>query len=179
MSPGLQPQGQPERNPIYCNLCAIIIEMETAARTTRLGRWATLLGLLCAVHCALSAVAVALLGALQIRGFDNPWIEAILLAAMVLLAGVSLRHGISHHKSPWPAAMFVGGIVLLLAAHYADIGPWPEALLALLGAAGIVGSNVANMRLQRNGQGCGCSHCSPLTATPSEPGGSSTSATSA
>lgn len=147
-----------------------MIHMETVSKTPRLGRWASLLGLLCAVHCALSAVAVALLGALQIRGFENPWIEAILLGAMVVLAGISLRHGVSHHKSPWPAAMFVAGIALLLAAHYGNVGPWIEALLALLGAAGIVGSNVANLRLQRKGHGCGCSHCSPLAATPSEPG---------
>lgn len=126
----------------------------------RLGAWGSLL---CALHCALLPVALALLPSLGIALLAGDRIELVFVVFATGLGLFSLAWGYRRHGHVHALGMLVPGLLLLwTAVLYPPLhhSVWPHALAMTIGG-GLVGlAHLANLRLH-HGRGCahhGCVH---------------------
>ncbi|MFM2361146.1 MAG: hypothetical protein RLZZ316_48 [Bacteroidota bacterium] len=73
----------------------------------------------CAIHCAVVPLLVSTLPVLGINIVDNPAFEYGMIALALIIGITALWHGFrKHHHSFWPIALFVGGILFLVAKQF-------------------------------------------------------------
>lgn len=104
-------------------------------------------GIVCAVHCAATALLMGVLSALGAAKLGNPWVETAFLSASVLLGALSLGHAVRRHRSWQPALWFAAGLVLLLVVRPATEAPLAEVLAVAAGAVCVVRAHWTNARL--------------------------------
>lgn len=79
------------------------------------------LSFICAVHCVISPIFIALLPVVSSTVFHNPAIEIILLGSSFLIVGVTNLIGfIEHHKKYAPIAIMLLGFSLIISGHLTD-----------------------------------------------------------
>ncbi len=124
---------------------------------TRADRVATWASAICAVHCALTGLAIGLLSVAGLGFMDSPIVEVLFLGTAVIIGGYAMYHGHKRHKSMIPAAIFVGGLSCILLSHFAfDHGSAAGVGMAVFGGAALIAFNLVNQRL---GGHCGCDDC--------------------
>jgi hypothetical protein len=123
-------------------------------RTEKVAIWTSAI---CAVHCALTGLAIGLLSVTGLTFMDSPLVEGLFLGVAVALGGFGLYHGHKRHKSMIPAAIFVGGLACIALSHFAfDHGSLAGVSMAVFGGGALVAFNLVNQRL---GGHCGCEDC--------------------
>lgn len=128
---------------------------------SKVGAWAS--GL-CAVHCALTGILVALAPLVLPEWLHDLRIEAVLLSVTALFGGYTAAAGWARHRRAWPSLLLVLGFFAVLGgsvlAHRGGSGhavSLPSSVLSLAGGALLVAFFVANGRLSAH---CSCPACS-------------------
>lgn len=103
--------------------------------------------MLCAVHCAATALLMGALSAVGASGLGAPWVEMTFLTVSVVLGAISLGHSVRRHRSAQPALWFAAGLVMLLGVRPAVQAPVAEVLAVAAGAFCVVRAHWQNARL--------------------------------
>ena len=122
----------------------------------KIARWVDSLGTagaaLCAIHCALLPVALALLPVLGLGVLASPGFEIGFVLVATTLAISSLWHGYRHHRAYHAFLWLVPGLALLWsgilvpALHHPVVA---HAITMSLGGSLVALAHLANMRLSR------------------------------
>lgn len=120
---------------------------------------------ICAVHCALTGLALSLLSVVGL-GFLGSTASEVGFIGFALVVGLwAIVHGLRKHHSPIPAAVFVLGLGCLSLSHFAfphthgstshpaSLG---STIFAVLGGLSLVSFHALNLRYQK---ACGDMHC--------------------
>ena len=142
---------------LYCINMASPTPLQASVRAPRpLARWVDSLGMsgaaLCAIHCALLPVALALLPVLGLGVLASPGFELGFVLVATLLASASLWHGYRHHRAYHAFLWLVPGLVLLWAGILVEALHHPvvaHAITMSLGGSLVALAHLANMRLSR------------------------------
>lgn len=105
--------------------------------------------MLCAVHCALLPLFFGLLPVMGLEILADHALERAFVIFAILLASISLAHGLRRHGSYLPFLLLLPGIALLvtgllIGSTHASSG---HALAVSLGGALVALSHVMNLRL--------------------------------
>ena len=111
---------------------------------SRLDRFGIMLSGLCAVHCLLGIVLVAILG-LGGEALLAPGIHRAGLALAVVVGSVTLGLGALRHGQLAPLAIGGCGIALMAAGLTVPHGA-PEAVLTIAGVALVAAGHIRNLR---------------------------------
>lgn len=114
--------------------------------------------LICAVHCALTPIAVLALPVIAAHswnGLDNflsafgaDFTEWVFLGVIAMLAGFGLLATYPHHRDFRPALMTFGGLLLMITTHlWIELFARQEALLDITGASMVAVAGFWNRRL--------------------------------
>ena len=122
----------------------------------KLARWVDSLGsagaALCAIHCALLPVALALLPMLGLGVLASPNFEIGFVLVATMLAVASLWHGYRHHRAYHAFLLLVPGLALLWAGIGVDALHHPlvaHAVTMSIGGTLVSLAHLLNMRLSR------------------------------
>lgn len=103
--------------------------------------------LACAVHCALLPLLITILPLLGSHILENEKLEYGLLSFSFLIGCWSLGRGyFRHHRRIVPLLIFAAGFALLLGGHFGMAGGYWEPVVIFIGAAGITGAHILNIR---------------------------------
>lgn len=117
------------------------------------------LSLLCALHCLLMPIAVALLPSVSALGLNDESFHRWMVFAVVPISAFALTLGCRRHRRWSVLGIGLAGLLLLGAAVYWGhdvLGEPGERGVTLLGALLIAASHVQNFRLCRAARECGC-----------------------
>ena len=99
---------------------------------------------ICAIHCALSPLVIAISALGVISFLNSPVVEYFFLPVAILLIIISLgRSYFLHHKNNTVLLLAVSGILLLVIGHIIH-SPWIAALLSAGGGISIVFAHYKN-----------------------------------
>lgn len=109
---------------------------------------------LCAVHCLLTSIALAILPLWSMAFTLDAWVHPVFAALLIPTTLLALRRAV-RHRHPWSVAVSLGaGLMLVLialaAGHGAGAGAWAEAAITLLGSSLLIFGHWRNWR--------GCTH---------------------
>ena len=107
---------------------------------------------LCAIHCALLPVALALLPMLGLGVFASPNFEIGFVLFATSLAIASLWHGYGHHRAYHAFLVLVPGLALLWAGIFVSALHHPlvaHAVTMSIGGTLVSLAHLVNMRLSR------------------------------
>lgn len=103
--------------------------------------------LACAVHCALLPLLITVLPLLGSHILENEKLEYGLLSFSFLIGCLSLGRGyFRHHRRIIPLLIFAAGFALLLGGHFGIAGGYWAPAVIFIGAAGVTGAHVLNLR---------------------------------
>lgn len=103
--------------------------------------------LACAVHCALLPLLITVLPLLGSHILENEKLEYGLLSFSFLIGCWSLGRGyFQHHRRIVPLLIFTAGFALLLGGHFGIAGGYWEPAVIFIGAAGVTGAHLLNLR---------------------------------
>jgi hypothetical protein len=119
-------------------------------------RWVDSLGTagaaLCAIHCALLPLALALLPVLGLGWLSSPGFEVGFVLFATALATTSLWHGYRHHRAYHAFLWLVPGLALLYGGVFVPAlheSALAHALTMSAGGSLVALAHLANMRLSR------------------------------
>ena len=122
----------------------------------RVSRWADSLGaagaVLCAAHCALLPIAIALLPAFASTLSAGLWLEAGFVSFATVLALVSLTQGYRHHRAYHAWLLLAPGLLALWSGVlYSPLheSVWPHAIVMSLGGMLVGVAHIANILLSQ------------------------------
>lgn len=110
----------------------------------RLDRVGILLSCLCAVHCVVGVLLVAVLG-LGSSIFLSPVIHHVGLLLATIIAGVAIGIGAIRHRRPLPFVVAMTGLSFMGGALAVEHGP-DEALLTVIGVTLVAAGHILNLR---------------------------------
>ncbi|HET9033801.1 MAG TPA: MerC domain-containing protein [Dokdonella sp.] len=116
---------------------------------SRIDRFGALASMLCAVHCALLPLLFGILPALGLAFLADHAYEQIFVSFAIVLASISLLHGLRKHGSYRALLILVPGILLLVVGMLIGAdhsNPW-HATVVSIGGTLVALSHVINMRL--------------------------------
>jgi hypothetical protein len=103
--------------------------------------------LACAIHCALLPLLITVLPLLGSTILENEKLEYGLLSLSFLVGCLSLGRGYFRlHRRLAPLLIFTAGFALLLGGHFMDAGGYWEPVIIFIGAAGVTGAHILNLR---------------------------------
>ncbi len=118
--------------------------------------------LLCAVHCALLPVLIAVLPSLGLDAVLGERFEEAFVLFATLLGGYSVLAGYRRHRLSQALALMLPGLLILwLGVLYAPLhqSQWPHALVMTLGGTLVGLAHLANLRLNAGHvHGPSCAH---------------------
>ncbi|EEB78821.1 MAG: MerC domain-containing protein [Halioglobus sp.] len=117
------------------------------------------LSLLCAVHCLLLPLSIALLPSLAVYGLADEAFHTWIILAVIPLSAFALTMGCKKHRRT--DVLYIGAFGLLLLCltpllGHELLGEAGEKILTLSGAALIATSHIKNFRLCRSEDACAC-----------------------
>jgi len=115
-----------------------------SSRFGNLDRIAMGLSGVCAIHCALTAVAVVLLSSVS-TFLTNPLIHDVGLTIAMILGAIALGHGALHHGMLLPVAVGALGLGIMAGAMTLDHGI-PESAYTILGVSLLAFGHELNRR---------------------------------
>ena len=122
--------------------------VSTEENSTVLDRLGALTSTVCALHCALCALAPALLSILGLSvliSHEAEWIFAILASILAIAAAIKGYYTYESWKTPM---MFVAGVLILLIARSTEaLGiDVPEVYVTIIGGGILVLGHLSNLR---------------------------------
>ena len=132
---------------------------DDSARVSKLDRAGATASFLCAIHCALMPLVVALLPLLGLSFLASEPVEWALLAASATLGSLSLCLGFRKHRKRRVFMVLAIAIALLLAGrifHEHHFGAWGP-ILMVIGGLSMMGAHLLNHHLCHSCTRC-CSH---------------------
>ena len=139
-----------------------LVVMQSKVNLDKVGACASAI---CAVHCALTGVALGLLSVMGLGFLGNTLVDVIFIGIAAFVGILAVRHGINKHNSYVPALFFVVGLVCILTGHFAfghdhsALGKnGYSTLLNVLGGVCLVLFHYVNWRLQKAHHSCSCAH---------------------
>lgn len=123
--------------------------MNTLAINSRLDRLGIVASCVCAIHCLVTPMVLALLPLLGASFLADEMTENLLLLTAFVIGASSLIPGyFLHHRRALPIAVFGGGTLLIMAGRFwSDEGSWLETALSGLGVTLFAVSHFINYRL--------------------------------
>ncbi len=124
----------------------------------KLSKAGSIASLICAVHCAVTPLALLALPVIAAHSWDGLdgvlgafWTETtewVFLAVIVFLAGFGLLATYSRHRDIRPTILTILGILVLIVSHlWVEAGSGKEIFLDVLGASLIAWAGFWNRRL--------------------------------
>jgi len=129
------------------------VPVVTSAKRSLRDRWAVGLSIACAVHCAVTPLALLLIPGWGLGVLNDPWIEASLLAFVLVLGGSTVIHAYRHHQSRIPVVLFGAAFTGLCIEPFATAWPgmWiAHILLASLLTVSLLWGHLFGMPHQSN-----------------------------
>jgi len=83
-------------------------------------RWGTIASTICAIHCAVTGIAVSVLSIIGFTTLQSPILEWGFLGFALVFGGWAAVRGYSKHKSAFPILVFLLGFVLLAGSHIVE-----------------------------------------------------------
>lgn len=116
---------------------------------------------ICAVHCALTGLALGLLSVFGLGFLGNPAVDYIFIGTALFVGLFAVRHGVAKHRSYVPASIFALGILSIVCGHFLfghdhsrmNLG---SAAFSVLGGLLLVAFHVVNWRLQQHSPDYSC-----------------------
>lgn len=127
----------------------------TSHQLKRLDAYGASLSFLCALHCALHPLLLAVLPLVGLGFFLDERLEWVFLAGAILLATGTLVSGWRHHRQPYALPLLGLAVTLLVLGHLVE--PY-EVPLAVAGALGIMSAHLLNLGLHRRFHHAGHGH---------------------
>lgn len=127
-------------------------------------RLGAIAGTACAIHCALSGVALGLLSTVGMGFLASETSEVVFLTVTLSLGSFAVVQGFRKHRSLWPTVLFVIGLFFIVLGHQVGGGhdhhghshsnpfSW---MLSVAGASSLVVFHVLNKRLSHK---CSCTN---------------------
>lgn len=120
--------------------------------------------MICAVHCALTGLALGLLSIVGLGFLGSPTAEVAFIGTALVLGTWAVVHGLKKHHSYLPALIFITGLVSLVLSHFVfghnhggtEPQPLAATITSVLGGLCFVSFHIVNFRLQKK---CGCQVC--------------------
>ena len=97
----------------------------------------------CAVHCALSGVALGVLSSVGLEFIGHPVLEVLFIGSSVLLGILAVVRGFRIHHSWNPLGLFIAGLLMIILAHLNEPG-WS---FSVIGGVILVAFHWTNRRL--------------------------------
>ena len=143
-----------------------ILSTHQQAGRWSLSRWVDSLGsvgaMLCAVHCALLPIALALLPVLGLGILASPTFEVSFVLFATALAITSLLHGHRRHRAYRAMAILAPGLLALWLGVFLPAihdRAWAHALTMSLGGSLVALAHLVNLRLtQEHVHNANCAH---------------------
>lgn len=105
----------------------------------------------CAVHCAASALFLAALALVGVTRALPPWLEWGFLATSLVIGTIALRRGRRWHGRRRPIHLLTAGVVMLLLTRATGLASSPlEPMIVLFAASCIVAAHALNWRYGRS-----------------------------
>jgi hypothetical protein len=124
---------------------------------TAVDRFGALASLLCAIHCALLPLLFGVLPAIGLAFLAGHTFERVFVSFAILLASISLAHGLRTHGSYLAFLFLVPGILLLVAglSGASTHGSTAHAVIVSAGGSLIAISHLINQRMHHvHGPSC-------------------------
>jgi hypothetical protein len=83
-------------------------------------RWGAIASMVCAVHCAITGIAVSVLSIVGFTYLQSPILEWGFLGMALVFGSWAAWRGYSIHKSPAPIFVFALGFILLAGSHIVE-----------------------------------------------------------
>jgi MerC mercury resistance protein len=113
-------------------------------------RLGTIASTVCAIHCAVTGIAVSVLSLVGFRYLQSPFLEWVLLGLALLFGSWAAARGYGIHKQRVPIVIFGLGLLLLFGSHLV----WPghgtdnskgfSELFSVIGGVCLVGFHYLN-----------------------------------
>lgn len=119
---------------------------------------------ICAVHCLLTGIAIGLLSVAGLGFLGNPIADIVFFGLALGLGSLAVWQGFRKHRSFLPMALYVGGLLSVLVAHFVlghDHRDIHSTVLAVTGGLMLVAFHIVNMSLHHR-----CGVCHPEDADP-------------
>jgi hypothetical protein len=141
----------------------MVSPLKTLHKADRLGFVASLI---CAAHCALLPMAIALLPAFGVAGVFNDRFEGLFAVFATLIGLYALVVGYRRHRALHALALLLPGLLIVwVAVLYSPLhhSVMPHAIAMTLGGCLVALAHLANLRLNRehaDGEACDatCAH---------------------
>ncbi|RYG31415.1 MerC domain-containing protein [bacterium] len=132
-------------------------------RTLKLNadRVGTFLGTACAVHCALSGLALASLSVLGASFWADERLEIGFIGLTLTVGSFAALRGFQRHRSWRPAVLFVTAVALVISAHlmgHAQENPVLRALTTVMAVGGALTLVLFHRLNNRMCGSCGTTH---------------------
>lgn len=108
------------------------------------------LSFICALHCLLLPIAIALLPSAAMFGFDDEWFHRLLLVFVLPVSVFALVSGLKRHKKISVLTIGITGLIILIvdaAFGHEVFGETGERLITLLGSVSVAISHLWNFHL--------------------------------
>ena len=108
---------------------------------------------ICAVHCFLTAVFLAIISVGAATSSAHSPFESVFIGLALLFGSLAAFSGYLKHRRVWPFGLFLLGIGMVLVSHSAfghhASQRWQGSILSALGGCTLVGFHIANRFLQK------------------------------
>lgn len=108
------------------------------------------LSFICALHCLLLPIAIALLPSAAMFGFDDEWFHRLLLVVVLPISVFALVSGLKRHQNKTLLTIGITGLIILIvgaAFGHEMFGKTGERLITLLGSVSVAISHLCNFQL--------------------------------
>ena len=150
---------------LYCNHIEAVHWPEVMSPQQRhrlIDRLGATGSLLCAAHCALLPVLIAVLPSLGLDSVLGERFEQAFVVFATLVGGYSVLSGYRRHRLWQALALMLPGLLILwLGVLYAPLheSQWPHAVVMTLGGTLVGLAHLANLKLNAGHvHGAGCAH---------------------
>jgi hypothetical protein len=150
---------------LYCNFTRYVYRLSVMSPQQRhrlLDRLGATGSLLCAAHCALLPVLIAVLPSLGLDSVLGERFEEAFVLFATLVGGYSVLSGYRRHRWWQALALMLPGLLILwLGVLYAPVheSQWPHALVMTVGGTLVGLAHLANLRLNAGHlHGPSCAH---------------------
>lgn len=113
----------------------------------------TIASMICAIHCAITGVAVSVLSIIGFTTLQSPVLEWGFLGCALVFGCWAAARGYSIHKAWLPICVFLLGFFLLASSHFVSAGSAGIAeLFSVLGGISLVGFHYVNRQFIKSCQ---------------------------
>ena len=105
---------------------------------------------LCAIHCLLTSIVLAILPLWPLAFELDAWVHPVFALLLIPTTLLALHRAIRHGHPPMVSVLLVAGLIIILVAlvvgHGAGAGAWVEAVITLFGSILLITGHWRNWR---------------------------------